>query len=246
MSQLISIVTATRNAERELPGLIESLRQQTDRDFQWVVADGASTDGTLPLLQSIADLDIVISSQPDFGIYDALNRAIRLSSGGHYIVAGADDVFEPDAIANFRKVIDDTGADIVAADVLYGRKRMTVKRGPDWLFGQFSSIASHALATAFRKSLHERFGTYSNRFPIAADQFFVMKACRGGASSKPVGFVAGNLGCAGVSSLDRVGNATEVFRVQVALGGSLLVQVPLFLLRLLRVKLAQGGEDASR
>lgn len=69
--------TATCNAAKHLPKLIESLRRQTDKDFEWVIANGASTDGTRELLQSVTDIEIVISSQTDFGIYDALNRAIK-------------------------------------------------------------------------------------------------------------------------------------------------------------------------
>lgn len=232
----ISIVTATFNAAAELPGLIESLRRQTDRDFQWVIADGASADGTLALLQSITDLDVVISSQPDFGIYDALNRAIKLASGEYYIVAGADDHFDRDAIANFRRAIERTGADIVAAQTRYGSKCMKIKKGPSWLFGQSSYIAAHTLGTAFKKELHLTFGYYSKEYPIAADQYFVMKACLGGASRYAGDFVAGEIGRGGVSSIDRTGNATEVFRVQLAHGRSLVIQTLLLILRLLRFR----------
>jgi glycosyltransferase involved in cell wall biosynthesis len=77
----LSIVTATFNSEKNLPVLVESLRRQTDSDFEWVIADGGSTDGTLSILGKIDDLAIVLSSEPDFGIYDALNRAISLASG---------------------------------------------------------------------------------------------------------------------------------------------------------------------
>lgn len=118
-SAKISVVTATRNAVKFLPTLIESLRGQTDKDFEWVVADGASSDGTLDLLRSVNDLDIVVTSQSDYGIYDALNRAISASSGTYYIVAGADDSFDFDAIAHFRKAIDQSQADIVTSSYLY-------------------------------------------------------------------------------------------------------------------------------
>ncbi|OYV85676.1 MAG: hypothetical protein B7Z63_05145 [Ignavibacteriae bacterium 37-53-5] len=90
----ISVVTATWNAAQHLPGLITSLQGQTDKEFEWVVADGASDDGTLELLRSVTGLNIVISSQQDFGIYDALNRAIRIASGDYYIVCGAGRVGE--------------------------------------------------------------------------------------------------------------------------------------------------------
>lgn len=230
----ISIVTSTFNAGKHLPALIESLRWQTDKDFEWVVADGASTDDTMDLLKSITDINIVISSQPDFGIYDALNRAIGLSSGEYYIVAGADDFFYSDAIAYYRREIEKSNADIVCSSVMYGQKHMKVKKGPAWLFGQFSYIASHTLGAAFNKNLHLKFGCYSRLYPIAADQFFVMKACSGGAIIHDTGYIVGKIGQQGVSSIDRVGNATEVFRVQVALGFSISIQFVLFALRLLR------------
>ena len=230
----ISIITATYNVVNDLPNLIESLHNQSDKDFEWVVADGASTDGTLALLKSVSNINIVTSSQPDFGIYDALNRAIKLSSGDYYIVAGADDCFYGDAIANFRQAIEHSGADIIAASAMYGSRCMQVKKGPSWLFSQFSFIAAHTLATAFRKNLHLTYGNYSRQFPIAADQYFVMRACSGGAIRYEGDFVAGKIGQGGVSSVDRIGNATEVFRVQVATGGSIFVQTLLFLLRLLK------------
>jgi glycosyltransferase involved in cell wall biosynthesis len=232
----LSIVTATLNAASQLPGLIASLRAQTDREFEWVVADGASGDGTHELLQSIADLRIVITSKPDFGTYDALNRAIEGASGDYYVVAGADDRFAPDAIANYRRAIRESGADIVAARARYGDKLMQVKHGPVWLHSQFALIAAHTLATAIRKDLHRTWGDYTHRFPIAADQYFIIRACAGGARRHLADFIAGEIGMHGVSSTDFIGNATEVYRVQVATGRSRLIQTLLLLVRLLRAR----------
>ncbi len=232
----LSIVTATLNAADHLPRLIASLRAQTDRDFEWVVADGASADGTLALLKSATDLNIVITSQPDFGTYDALNRAIKAATGDYYIVAGADDSFAPDAIANYRRAIAASGADIVTARAQWGARIMRVKSGPVWLHSQFALIAAHTLATAIRKDLHRTWGYYTPRYPIAADQYFIIRACQGGARRHIADFVAGEIGTDGVSSTDFIGNATEVFRVQVATGRSRFVQVILLLLRLLRAR----------
>ncbi len=230
----ISIVTATYNAAEHLPKLIDSLSRQTDKDFEWIVADGASTDNTLKQLRSITDINIVISSQPDFGIYDALNRAIAKSSGEYYVVAGADDYFNDDAIANFRRAIVQSGADLIVANAIYKQKCLKVSKGPAWLLGQVAYIAAHTLATAFRKDLHRLFGFYSRKYPIAADQLFVMQACQGGASLHMEEFVAGEIGHRGVSSVDKAGNATEVFRIQLNLGRSAVVQAVLLMFRLLK------------
>ncbi len=215
--------------------LIASLRGQTDKDFEWVVADGASDDGTLELLRSVTDLNIVISSQEDCGIYDALNRAIGISSGEYYIVCGADDFFYNDAIENYRAAILQTHVDMIAANFMYASRLIRIKKGPSWIFGQASYIAGHTLATAFKKELHRLFGTYSSRFPIGADQFFVLNACKGGASIYQAGFVAGEMGVAGVSSVDRMGVAIEFFKVQLAVGSSFLIQSLLLVLRLLKI-----------
>jgi hypothetical protein len=230
----ISVVTASYNASKQLPRLIESLRNQLDKEFEWVVADGASADGTVELLRSITDLNIVMSSQPDFGVYDALNRAIKLSSGTYYIVVGADDTMHDDAIANFRCAIESSGADVIAAKAQYQSRILTVKKGPVWLYSQSSFIAIHSLATAFRKDLHARFGYYTRHYPIAADHHFVIRACMGGASRCESDFVAGVVGDDGVSSVDWVGGATEVFRVQIVTGCSAVVQFALLLMRLLK------------
>jgi glycosyltransferase involved in cell wall biosynthesis len=230
----ISIVTATYNCAAELRNLVESLRAQSDRNFEWVVADGGSTDGTLEFLRSIPDIRPAITSQPDFGIYDALNRAIRLASGGYYIVAGADDRLATDAIANFRRAIEQHRADMVIATVMHGRHHFKIKKGPSWLVGEKAYIAHHSLGTAFRKDLHEKFGLYSRKFPIAADSLFVLRACKGGATRHVSDFVAGLVGCDGVSEADWAGSATEIFRVQLIVGCALIPQVLLLLLRILK------------
>jgi glycosyltransferase involved in cell wall biosynthesis len=213
--------------------LARSLRDQSDQNFEWVIADGASTDGTVEVLRASGAV-FVLSSQEDFGIYDALNRAIRLSTGDYYIVAGADDVFHVDAIANYRREILASRADIVVAGAAHSAGRAYVKRGPSWIVGEKAYIANHSLATAFRRSLHARFGMYSHRFPIAADTFFVLRSVMGGATRHVAAFDAGVVGGQGVSYSDWAGSATELFRVQLLLGRSLVPQVILLLLRLLK------------
>jgi hypothetical protein len=230
----ISVVTATFNCAVHLPKLIESLRMQTDKNFQWVIADGASSDGTLELLQSVSDLEVVLSSQADFGIYDALNRALNIATGTYYIVAGADDCFYTDAIANYRIAIDESPADIIAARVMYGHHCFNIKNGPSWLFGEKSFIAQHSVGTAFRLDLHAKFGQYSRKFPVAADSLFVLRACKGGATRTRAEFVAGSVGTAGVSYVDWAGSATELFRVQLIVGCALIPQVLLLLLRIIK------------
>ena len=232
----LSIITATFNVVQDIPNLIESLRQQTDQDFEWVVMDGASTDGTVELLCSVADLPLVWRSEPDFGIYDALNKAIKLCKGEFYLVAGADDVLDPAAVANYKALADATGADILTAAVNFGGQLGLVSKpqGPAWLRGARAYVTGHAVSSVYRKSLHERVGFYSKAYPIVADQLFIKRAVNAGARVAVGGFLAGSFGLGGVSTQNWPGTLTEFFRVQLETERFKSVQVLLLFVRVLR------------
>lgn len=240
MSVTISVVTATFNAAALLPRLVASLQAQTDTDFEWVVCDGGSEDETLAILaqaqSSMAQL--VVSSQADFGIYDALNRGVRMARGTYYIVLGADDTLAPTAIADYKQAIDASGADLVTARVESNGRIQSARRADRaWLYGQFAYISGHAVGLAIKRSLHDTVGLYSRKYPIAADQWFVMSAVARGARVSRHDFVAGRFEHAlGTSGQDVLGTLVESFRIQVQLGRSLGVQLVLLLIRVWRFR----------
>ena len=234
-SLTISVITATWNAESHLPHLIESLRKQTDKNFDWVISDGASTDGTLSLLSDIHDLSLNILSESDFGIYDALNRAVKNIYSDYYLVVGADDWLAPDAIENFRHAaMEENEPDLVAAAFQFGKVIIKPKSGLGWLYGMGGVSSSHSVGLLIRRSLHEKHGMYSQRFPIAADQFFVKSALRGGASITRKLFVSGEFTKRGTSAQDDWGVITELFRVQVETERWIFLQLVLLMLRSLK------------
>lgn len=233
----LSIITATFNAADYLPSLVESLRGQTDQEFQWVVIDGGSQDGTVTILENIDDLPLVYLSESDFGIYDALNKGVRLASGEYYLVVGADDILSKQAVADYRNLIRATGADILTAAVeIEGQGVISKPRGRPWLWGARAYVVSHAVGSAFRKTLHTRqeIGTYSRKYPLVADQLFIKRAVSAGARVVHGDFLAGRFGRAGVSSTDLAGGLTEFFRVQLETEPGRGLQIALFMLRFLR------------
>lgn len=231
----ITVLTATYNSAAVLQQLVTSLEAQTDTDFEWVVSDGASTDSTLAIVAA-ARLRKHVLSGSDFGIYDALNKGLRVASGDYYLVVGSDDVLMPDAIANYRRALVAGGElpDMVTAAVMASGIRSDVRPGKAWLYGLRGHVSQHSVGVLVRRDLHERFGYYSRRFPIAADQYFIKTAANGGAKIRVADFVAGEFGQAGTSSMDAAGTLTEFFRVQLLTERHRAVQVLLFLLRLLK------------
>lgn len=232
-ARTISVITATWNAAAHLPGLIDSLRSQIDKDFEWIVADGESTDGTLELLQSLGDLRVKVLSQKDFGIYDALNRALQECSSEFYLVVGADDRLYPNAIRDYRAALE-ADVEMVTASVQFHSHVSRPRGRLSWFYGQFAYVSGHAVGALIRVDLHRRFGFYSRHFPIAADQLFLLKAARGGVRIKVIPELVGYYDSGGVSSTDYVGRITEFFRVQLMTHDQRLLVVLHFMFRLVR------------
>jgi glycosyltransferase involved in cell wall biosynthesis len=231
---LISIVTATYNAALHLPGLIASIKEQTDCDFEWVVADGASTDGTLTLLNEIYDLNIVICSSSDFGVYDGLNRAIKKASGLYYLVCGADDVLDKNAILNYKNAINSLNADIITSKIINHKNNIVKIKSNKWLYGISAIISSHSVGAVFRRSLHDKYGFYSKLYPICADALFVKLVSTSGGKIKSVDFISGKYSGTGISSTDIPSTLCQHFCINISFGENKVVQIVLLFLRLLK------------
>jgi glycosyltransferase involved in cell wall biosynthesis len=234
----ISVVTVTLNCAQFLPRLVDSLLAQDDDDFDWVVVDGGSTDGTLDIAARFPPSRTTVISGPDFGIYDALNKAVAAVRSQYYLVVGADDRLHPTAITHFRKAAMDTNGDIIAASVESSTKLLRPMKGLRWLRGGNAFVASHAVGTMIRKDLHASCGRYSNRYVNCADMHFILLAVtKAGARVAVASFVAGVFGDAGASSVDRICSQSDVFRIQLAFGENKAVQLALLIGRLLRTLL---------
>ena len=132
----LSVITATYNVGKFLPRLIKSLQEQVDKDFEWIVSDGASSDKTLEILKNTGGINIKVISGEDFGIYDALNRGIKACNGEFYLVIGADDELYPNAIQDYKKAIEG-GADIITARIDTNNGKIEPNSGPKWLISLY-------------------------------------------------------------------------------------------------------------
>lgn len=230
----ISIITATFNAASALPGLIKSLRKQTDRDFEWIIVDGGSTDSTVDLLRQSGDLVTSMVSEPDFGIYHALNKGIRMCRSDYYLVLGADDLLFTEAVARFRAHALESKADIISAGISINGNVSYGHSGKSWLHGMFAYVSGHSVGTLIRRELHDRFGEYSRRFPVAADMYFLKRVCQDPDTviARPA-FVAGEHGTEGISRVDKAATFCDCFRVQLETESGKLLQILLFIAKLI-------------
>jgi glycosyltransferase involved in cell wall biosynthesis len=228
---LVSVVTATRNVAAVIPALHESLGRQTYANFEWVVADGASSDATVGLLHEFAARSpwLRFSSEPDFGVYHALNKAIAASRGEYYVVAGADDILDEKALSQYAAAAAD-GADVVMARV---RRNGEVIGGfyPNraWIGTARVFAGSHSIGMLIRTDLHQRFGFYSARFPLLADVFFLKTLLRSGTVRfAAADFVAGTFAEGGLTTANQLQILAENWQIQMLTEPHPLLQTLLF------------------
>lgn len=111
-----SIITSTFNAAASLPLTAQSLAQQTCRDFEWIVMDAASKDGTADVARGFGDLVTELVSEPDTGIYDAWNKALSRVRGRWVLFLGAGDaLYAADVLEKVSTVLDRLPTEITTA-----------------------------------------------------------------------------------------------------------------------------------
>ena len=112
-SPLFSIITITFNAAATLPATLKSVEQQSFTDYEYLVVDGASTDGTVAIARASSAVTSV-TSEPDRGLYDAMNKGLRRATGRYLIFLNAGDALHaPDTLQKIARSVEETHPDIV-------------------------------------------------------------------------------------------------------------------------------------
>ncbi len=114
---LISIITITFNAAGTLPITLKSIAEQTFADFEHLVVDGASTDDTILIARRMGRPGVRIVSEPDKGLYDAMNKGLRLARGTYVLFLNSGDRFHaPDTLEAYARAIGNMMPDIIYGD----------------------------------------------------------------------------------------------------------------------------------
>lgn len=172
----ISVITAVYNANETVSDAIESLVGQTYSDVELIVIDGHSTDGTREVLEGWRDHLGVLISEPDGGIYDALNKGLARATGEVVGFLHADDLLADDRVlARIAEAFADPAVDAVYGDLVYVSKAEPSRVIRYWQAGDFSPrrlrrgwMPPHPTFYA-RREVYERLGYFDTSFRIAAD-----------------------------------------------------------------------------
>jgi len=178
----ISIITAVYNRADCVAQAVISVQQQTYLDVEHIVIDGASTDGTLEILKGCLHSNVKLFSEPDAGIYFALNKGFALATGEIIGVMHSDDFYaDDDVLMKVAEVFSDPMIDAVYGDLDYVSKADTSRIIRHWQSGAFKPdrfawgwMPPHP--TLFlRRRVIERWGDFDTSFRIAADYDAILR-----------------------------------------------------------------------
>ena len=180
---MISIITITYNAARWLERTMLSVLAQTCKDYEYIIVDGKSTDGTIAIVKRLEpqfEGRLSWRSEPDKGLYDAMNKGIARAKGDFlWFVNAGDEIYEPDTLAH---IVAATTAD---TDIIYGKACIVNAKGikvsehhkatpPDLQRKHFLNglVVSHQ-AILVRRSIAEE---YNTKYRICADYDWCIRA----------------------------------------------------------------------
>lgn len=236
---LVSIITAVRNGRATLEQAIASVVGQSYRRIEYIIIDGASTDGTVDLLRSQEAAIGIWLSEPDNGISDAFNKGISLASGEFIGLLNADDWMSPDQVEQGVAALQAAEADFVFGDVLFhdasGRPPYRIQGDPYYrrVIRTRMPELCHPTVLA-RRSAYERIGLFDTRLRYAMDYEWLLRLHSSGAAGRYVPGITGHMRGGGASDRYYARALQEVRAISIRYGHSALSAHALFGYRLLK------------
>lgn len=200
---LVSIITPCYNSEKTIEKTLACIEHQTYSNIEYIIIDGGSTDTTLERIKKYRarlPKKLVILSKKDHGIYDAMNKGIRIASGHLVGIVNSDDWYEPDTVWQVVKNYQGNPYEVVYGlqrTYLDGREKATVIYHHDFLPQQ---MITHP--TCFvTKAAYNTFGVFDTQYRSAADYDLMLRFYESGkVVFTPVLSVLSNFQLGGMSS----------------------------------------------
>jgi glycosyltransferase involved in cell wall biosynthesis len=243
----ISIITVALNSASHIRQAIDSIASQDDGRLQYIVVDGASTDDTVAIVESYRPQfgeRLVVISEKDQGLYDAMNKGIALATGDVIGILNSDDQYLPGTIAAVETRFEEQDADIV-----YGDVEVHGPDGPELYNGTLNGIREimsipHP-GCFVRREAYARWGVFDTRYRFHADYDLLLRWYYGGARFVPLNRLVARFEGGGLSSGSFEKRRREhyaIHRRQIGLRHALWVQTKI----LTRLGLAKARQSLGR
>jgi glycosyltransferase involved in cell wall biosynthesis len=170
MSLKISIITPTFNSEKYLERCIKSIQSQDYNNIEHIIIDGDSTDETRNIIKKYQNNKTILISEKDDGIWDAMNKGLKIASGNIVGFLNSDDYYYPDAIKTVVKYFNNNNIDFLFGTtqkykLMYGYKPWKIR----FSFGFYTS---HSVGFFINRERHLKIGFYNTKYFSADLDFF--------------------------------------------------------------------------
>lgn len=171
----VSIITVVYNNAKTIADAIESVLHQDYPHIEYIVIDGMSSDGTIEIIKSYGDKIDVFVSEKDKGLYDAINKGIKLATGDVVGLINSDDaLYSTDCVSAIVRQFQKTEAEIVYGDKVYYNEDLSEIRRY-WKSGNLDlrkykkGWMPPCLSTYIKRSVYNKYGLFRDDLKIAAD-----------------------------------------------------------------------------
>lgn len=215
----VSIITVVYNGANTIAQTIESVISQDYDNLEYIIIDGDSTDGTQEIIKRYEDRISYWVSEPDAGIYDAMNKGLSHATGELVGIINGDDWYEPGAVKKVAEIYEKT-----PYDMLYGEIRRIDENGETEGVSASSYIPPHP-SMFVAGSVYQRYGMFDTRYKIAGDHEFKLRLYAKRLSIIHIGDVLANFRLTGVSSVKLLETAKETYEINQKYIGQCLPEI---------------------
>lgn len=195
---LVSIITAVYDNEDTLQRCIDSVKAQTYVNIEHIIIDGGSPKGTQDIIQANSGLLDYFISEPDKGVYSAMNKGIELAQGKYICLLNSDDYYEPDFVEKSLRAALSSGADIIYTDYWHGASLLRSQAISEGVFLGHLNICHNTFLA--RTEAYNVVGPFKEDFKIVSDAIWIRAAYRQGLLFHRLGEPLFSLSPGGLSS----------------------------------------------
>lgn len=179
----ISIITVVYNSEKTIEEAIQSVLSQTYNNIEYIIIDGNSTDNTVSIINKYKSRLAYFSSEPDNGLYDAMNKGIAKCTGEIIAILNSDDLYESNEVIStvMSYFNSDLSLDILYGDLVYVKTNDVLKIVRRWKtedyydkFFDDGHVPPHP-SLFLKRKIYKEAGVFNTRFNLAADYDFMLR-----------------------------------------------------------------------